>query len=64
MGWCAIGYVCPKIILISNIAQSHLSITSISVVHSFSNFAQSLAVKLPYSVQNFKMIGLLNQCYG
>ena len=40
----------------SNRAKSHSSITSIPVVKSFWNFAQSMAVTLPCSVQNLKMI--------
>ena len=41
----------------SNIAKSHLSITSSSVAQSFWNFAQSTAVSQPCSVQNVKTIG-------
>ena len=44
-------------VLNSNFMQSHSSITSISVIQSFCNLAQSSAVSLPCSVQNFKMIG-------
>ena len=36
--------------------KSCMSITSISIILSFWNFAQSMAVMLPCSVQNFKMI--------
>ena len=37
--------------------KSHSSITFTSVIQWFWNFAQGMAVSLPCSVQNFKMIG-------
>ena len=40
----------------SYLMKSHSFVTSISVVKSFWNFAQSMAVTLPCSVQNFRMI--------
>ena len=43
----------------SNLTKYHSSITSISIAQSFWNFAQSMVVPLPCSVQNFKMIGQL-----
>ena len=54
--WYAIKYIRPKPILNSNLAKSRSSITSMSFVQSFWNFAQSTAVSLPCSVQNFKTI--------
>ena len=38
-------------------SKSHLPITYLPTAQSFWNFAQSMAVTLPCSVQNFKMIG-------
>ena len=38
--------------------------TYYSVIQSFSNFAQSTAVSLPWSVNNHRMIGLLNVRYA
>ena len=55
---CNIRYP-SKLILNSNLAKSHSSITSVSVVQSFGNFVQITAVLLSYSVQNFKTLGLL-----
>ena len=49
--------ISPKLNLNSNLAKSRSSITTISVAPSFWNFAQSMAVILPCSVQYFKMIG-------
>ena len=49
----------PKLILNSTLTKSRSAITSMSVVESFWDFAQSTAVSLPCSVQNFKTIGRL-----
>ena len=66
--WCIINYSwvgCynigyhPKLIFNSNCVTSPSSVASISVVQLFWNFAQSMALSLPCSVQNFKMIGQL-----
>ena len=57
---CVCVCVCPKLILNSNLAKSRSSITSVTIVKSVSNFAQSTAVILPCSVQNVKAIGQLN----
>ena len=55
----AIPAISLKLISNSDILKSNLPITSISISQSFWNFAQSMAVSLPCSVQNFKMIGQL-----
>ena len=49
----------PKPIINSHLAKSRSTITSVSVVQSFWNFAQSTAVSLPCPVQNFQTIGYL-----
>ena len=49
----------PKLVLNSNLVKSPLSLTYFSVAQSFWNFAQSMAVILPCSVQNFKTNGQL-----
>ena len=51
----------PKLILNSNLVKSHSPITHLSVFQSFWNFAQSTAVSLLCSVQNFEMIVQLEQ---
>ena len=48
-----------KLILNPNLAKSNLSVTYFSVIQSFRNFAQSMAVILLCSVQIFKTIGQL-----
>ena len=55
-GGCTILDIYPKLILNTNLAKSRSSITCVSVIQSFWNFAQSMTVSLPCSVQNFKMI--------
>ena len=60
-GCCAIWDIRPKLILNSNLIKSHSSITTVAVIESFWNFAQSTAVILPCSAQNFKRIGLFKQ---
>ena len=57
-GLCNIGYL-SKLTLNSNLVKTLSFITPISVIQSFWNFAQSMAVILPCSVQNFKMNGQL-----
>ena len=59
LGCCAMKDIHPKLIFNSNLAKSRSSITSVSVIQSIWNFAQSTAVILPCSVQYFKTIGLL-----
>ena len=54
----------PKFVLNPNHGKSHLPVTFFEVEQSFWNFAQSMAVLLPCSVQNFKMIGQLKQMLG
>ena len=54
---CTIGYLSETHLE----PKSHSSITLILFAQSFWNFAQSAAVILPWSVQNFKMIGLLKR---
>ena len=58
---CAIWDICLKLIINSNLVKFCSPITSVSVVQSFWNYAQSKAVILPCSVQNFKMIELSTQ---
>ena len=48
-----------KHILNSNLVNSYLPITCFFIAQSFWNFAQSTAMILPCSVQNFKRIGQL-----
>ena len=55
----AIQYIPWKLILNSNLTNTHLPIAYLSITQSFQNFAQSTAVLLPCFVQNFKMIGQL-----
>ena len=52
-----IKQICPKSPLLFNLDKSLQLITTFSVVQSFWNFAQNMAVSLPCSVQNLKMIG-------
>ena len=59
-GPCAIWDICLKRILHSNIVKSLKFITAIPSFQKFWNFAQSAAVPLPCSVQNFKTIGQLD----
>ena len=47
----------PKIIINSNLMKTCVLVTSNTVIQSFWNFAQSMAISLPCSVQNLKMIG-------
>ena len=58
---CNMGYICPKCILNSNPMYPCFVITYFSVTQSFWNFAQSIAVILPYSLQNFKTIEQLKR---
>ena len=58
-GVIAIEDISPKLISNSDLVKCNSPITSTSVVQSFWNFAQSMAVSLPCSVQNFTMIGQL-----
>ena len=58
-GYVTIEVISLKLILNSNLMKTSSSITSISVVKSFWNFAQSTAVSLPCSVQSIKMIWCL-----
>ena len=60
-GPCAIWDIYPKCILISILAKSRLPITYCSFAEYFWNLAQSTAVILQCSVQNFKMIGQLQR---
>ena len=46
-----------------NLVETHSSITSISFAQSFWNFAQSMAVPLPCSVQTFTVIKKLQTSY-
>ena len=48
----------------SVIAKPRLHITYYSIVKSFRNFAQSLVVSLPCSMQTFKRLDHWNWCYG
>ena len=57
LGPSAIWDIHPKLILNWNLTQYRLSITPVLVVESFCNFAQSTAVTLPCSVQNYIRIG-------
>ena len=50
-----------ELILNSNLFKTFLFITSSTVAQSFWNFAQSTAVILPCSVQNFKMIARISK---
>ena len=55
-----------QIIKTSDLTKSHFPIHFFSAIQLFWNFAQSMAVILPCSVQNFKTIWALNQvnvCY-
>ena len=61
MSSCAIWIIRPKCILNSNLAKFHLPITYSSVVQSFWNFVQNMAVILSCSLQNCKMIGQLTE---
>ena len=54
---CNIGYL-SETPLELNLAKPHSSITLVSIVQSFCNFAHSMAVIISCSVQHFKMIGL------
>ena len=58
-GPCAIWDIRPKITFNSNFKITCSSITSVSLSKSFCNFAQSIAVILPNSVQNHKTTGWL-----
>ena len=59
-GSLAIWYIRPKRILNSNVVKSRSSVTSFAFIQSFWNSAQSTAVSLPCSVQNFKTIARLS----
>ena len=54
-----IWVISPKLIVNPHLAKSHSFITYIVFAQTFCNFAQSTAVVLSCSVQNFKMIGQL-----
>ena len=56
-GFVAIWDIHPKFFLNSNLAKPLSFITSFSIGHSFWKFAQSTAVSLPCSMQNFRTIG-------
>ena len=53
--------ISQKFISRLHLMKSHSSIAIVSIAQSFWNFAQSTAVSLPCSVQNFKMIRQLSK---
>ena len=56
---CNIGYPSENPLKLKSCEISFVHDTYLSIIQSFRNFAQSTAVSLPCSVQNFETIGLL-----